>query len=152
MVNTVQPVILCGGAGSRLWPLSRTGYPKQFLCLNQKSSLFQLSVQRLTNLGLYNQPLNNPLIVTNEEHRFLVAEQMRNINVKPKAIILEDEGRNTAPALLLAALKSLEIEDNPHLLILSADHQIRNEDKFRDLIDIGKSASLSIYVWQIPSK
>tara|TARA_Y200000002_G_scaffold371333_1_gene367867 strand:- start:362 stop:1822 length:1461 start_codon:yes stop_codon:yes gene_type:complete len=133
MVNTVQPVILCGGAGSRLWPLSRTGYPKQFLCLNQKYSLFQLSVQRLTNLGPYNQPSNNPLIVTNEEHRFLVSEQLREIDVEPEKIILEPEGKNTAPALTLAALSS-RAEDDPILIVSPADQTIQSLDNFEKSI------------------
>ena len=133
MVNTVQPVILCGGAGSRLWPLSRTGYPKQFLCLNQKSSLFQLTVQRLTNLGPYNHSSNNPLIVTNEEHRFLVSEQLREIDVQPEKIILEPEGKNTAPALTLAALSS-RAEDDPILIVSPADQTIQLLDNFEKSI------------------
>ena len=85
--------------------------------------------------------LIEPILICNREHRFIVAEQMREININPKSILLEPFGRNTAPAILLAAFKSLEIEDNPHLLILSADHQIKNDKKFRDLIEIGKSYS-----------
>ena len=79
-----------------------------------------------------------PILICNSNDRFLVAEQMREINIKPKSILLEPFGRNTAPAILLAALKSLEIENDPHLLILSSDHQISNEKKFRELIEIGK--------------
>ena len=135
----IIPVILCGGQGSRLWPLSRKNYPKQFLsinCLNQQS-LLQNTQQRLEGI----RDLIEPILVCNIEHRFIAAEQMREININPKSILLEPFGRNTAPAILLAAFKSLEIEENPHLLILSADHQIKNEKKFRELIEIGKKYS-----------
>ncbi len=135
----IIPVILCGGQGTRLWPLSRKSYPKQFLsinCLNQKS-LLQNTQQRLEGI----KDLIEPILVCNNEHRFIAAEQMREIHINPKSILLEPFGRNTAPAILLAAFKSLETEDNPHLLILSADHQIKNDKKFRDLIEIGKTYS-----------
>ena len=133
------PVILCGGQGTRLWPLSRKSYPKQFLSINNlnKNSFFQNTLIRLK--GLKN--LIEPILICNSDHRFIVAEQMREIDVNPKSIILEPFGRNTAPAILLAAFKSLETENNPHLLILSSDHQIKNEQKFRDIIEIGKSYS-----------
>ena len=122
----ILPVILCGGEGSRLWPLSRKSFPKQFLSLNNfdDKSLLQETQERL--LGI--QDVLDPLLICNFEHRFIVAEQMREINIIPKSILLEPFGRNTAPAILLSAFKSLETEDNPHLLILSADHQI-NKDK-----------------------
>ena len=130
----IIPVILCGGIGSRLWPLSRKSFPKQFLKINtsDQNSLLQKTYLRL--IGLNN--LLEPILVCNEEHRFIVAEQMRDIGVVPKSIMLEPFGRNTAPAILIAALKSLEIKDNAHLLILSADHQINNDRAFRDLIEI----------------
>ena len=104
----VIPVILCGGKGSRLWPLSRQSYPKQFLDLygNNSKSLLQQTQERISFLS----GISEPIIICNEEHRFLVAEQMRNINVKPKAIILENEGKNTAPAVALGAIKALEEE------------------------------------------
>ena len=132
----ILPVILCGGQGTRLWPLSRKSFPKQFLSINSlnKKSLLQNTQQRLAGI----KDLMEPILVCNSKHRFLVAEQMREINIKPKSILLEPFGKNTAPAIILAALKSLEIENDPHLLILSADHQINNEKKFRDLIEIGK--------------
>ena len=134
--DVVVPVILCGGSGSRLWPLSRKSFPKQFLSINtsDQSTLLQNTYKRL--LGLEN--LSNPILVCNDEHRFIVAEQMRKVNVKPQSILLEPFGRSTAPAILLAAFKALEAEVDPHLLILSADHQIKNETKFKDLIEIGK--------------
>ena len=102
--NQILPVILCGGAGSRLWPLSRTGFPKQFLCLGQKNSLFQSTTLRLMEKLFDNIVPNNPIIVTNEEHRFLTSEQLKEVNIESRNIILEPEGRNTAPALTLAAL------------------------------------------------
>ncbi len=137
--NKILPVILCGGQGTRLWPLSRKSFPKQFLSINtlNKKSLLQNTQQRLA--GIKN--LMEPILICNSKDRFVVAEQMREINIKPKSILLEPFGKNTAPAILLAALKSLEIENDPHLLILSSDHQISNEKKFRDLIEIGKTYS-----------
>ena len=137
--NNIIPVILCGGSGTRLWPLSRKSFPKQFLSINSldKKSLLQKTQLRL--LGLEN--LSPPILVCNNEHRFIVAEQMQEISINPISILLEPFGRNTAPAILLAALKSLETEQDPHLLILSADHEIKNEDKFRKLIEIGKNYS-----------
>ena len=137
--SKVLPVILCGGQGTRLWPLSRKSFPKQFLSLNNsnKKSLLQNTQVRLEGI----KDLIEPILICNSEHRFIVAEQMRDINVTPKSIILEPFGRNTAPAILVAAFKSLEIEDNPHLLVLSADHQINNDKAFRDLIEIGKKYS-----------
>ena len=135
----IIPVILCGGQGSRLWPLSRKSFPKQFLALNNlnEQSLLQNTQKRLTGIN----DLLQPILICNKEHRFIVAEQMREVNANPKSIILEPFGKNTAPAILLAAFKSLEFEDNPHLLVLSADHQINNEKKFRDLVEIGKAYS-----------
>ena len=124
----VIPVILCGGKGTRLWPLSRKSFPKQFLALgsSNENSLLQNTQQRLKGI----ENLMEPILICNRENRFLVAEQMREIKINPISIILEPFGRNTAPAILLAAFKSLEVEDNPHLLILSADHQINNDKKF----------------------
>ena len=102
----VIPIILCGGEGSRLWPLSRKGFPKQFLSLtgDNKKTLLQQTQERILDI----KGIEDPIIICNEEHRFLVAEQMREINIKPQAIILEAEGKNTAPAITLGALKALE--------------------------------------------
>ncbi len=137
--SQVLPVILCGGQGTRLWPLSRKSFPKQFLSINSsnKKSLLQNTQKRLEGIN----GLIDPILICNSEHRFIVAEQMREINVIPKSIILEPFGRNTGPAILFAAFKALEIEKDPHLLILSSDHQINNEKKFRDMIEIGKKYS-----------
>tara|TARA_B100001093_G_scaffold215568_1_gene206863 strand:+ start:312 stop:1769 length:1458 start_codon:yes stop_codon:yes gene_type:complete len=132
----VLPVILCGGEGTRLWPLSRKSFPKQFLSINNinDKSLLQSTQERLAGI----KDLIEPILICNNAHRFIVAEQMREINIKPNSILLEPFGRNTAPAILLAAFKSLETEDNPNLLVLSSDHQINNHRKFRDMVEIGK--------------
>ncbi len=106
MDEKIIPVIMCGGTGSRLWPLSRKSFPKQFLSLNNNNnSLLQNTQIRLQSL----KNLSNPILVCNEEHRFIVAEQMREINIEPFSILLEPFGRNTAPAITIAALKALEL-------------------------------------------
>ena len=127
-VDLILPIILCGGSGSRLWPLSRQSFPKQFLTLNltNNKSLLQRTQLRMRKL----KNIQNPILICNEEHRFIAAEQMREINVKPSSIILEPFGRNTAPAITIAALKALENFNDVHLLVLSSDHQIENETKF----------------------
>jgi mannose-1-phosphate guanylyltransferase/mannose-6-phosphate isomerase len=127
----LMPVILSGGAGTRLWPLSRELHPKQLLALTSKRSMLQETAQRLS--GLEASP---PLLVCNEAHRFLVAEQLRQIDVKPAAIVLEPMGRNTAPAIALAAHAALKLasstaESDPVLLVLPADHVIRDVAAFQ---------------------
>ena len=129
------PVILSGGFGSRLWPLSRKSFPKQFLSFdkNSKQSLLQKTQERISILP----NICNPIIICNEEHRFIVAEQMREINITPNSILLEPFGRNTAPAITLAALKALESASNPYLLVLSSDHEIKNKENFCAVIEKG---------------
>lgn len=129
----ILPVILCGGSGTRLWPLSRRSFPKQFLNLNFTNdySLLQRTHQRIRKI----ENIQDPILICNEEHRFIVAEQMRKLKVKPSSIILEPFGRNTAPAITIAAIKALEIYEDPNLLILSSDHQIDNEEKFSVVIE-----------------
>lgn len=127
------PVILSGGSGSRLWPLSRASYPKQYLNLDEKNDLSLLQNTYIRLKGLKN--LRKPIIITNEEQRFIVAEQMRAIKIIPDSIILEPVGRNTAPAIALAALQSLKSFSDPTLLILSSDHKIENEINFRKVIE-----------------
>ena len=131
----IFPLILCGGSGSRLWPLSRESYPKQFLSIKKenKYTLLQQTIKRILPL----KNLKKPILVCNEEHRFIVAEQMREINIEDFIILLEPFGRNTAPAITLAALKSLELDEDPTLLVLSSDHEIKNIEKFLTVIEMG---------------
>ncbi len=133
--NITVPIILCGGTGSRLWPLSRESFPKQFLSLNlnENKSLLQKTQERLKNI----KNIESPIIICNEKHRFIAAEQMREINVSPKKILLEPFGRNTAPAITLSALLAMEDYSNPNLIVLSADHQIKNEKNFVEAIKRG---------------
>jgi mannose-1-phosphate guanylyltransferase/mannose-6-phosphate isomerase len=125
---TYTPVVLCGGSGSRLWPLSRTGFPKQFLVLNGTQSLFQQSVARLVGLASPSLVAAQPLIVTNESHRFLVAEQWRELDVGTDALLLlEPEGRNTAPAITLAAkaaIAAAPADIDPILVVSPADQVV----------------------------
>ena len=133
--NKIQPVILSGGSGTRLWPLSREKFPKQYIQLNSKSSYSFLQKTQLRLSGLEN--LEDPIIICNEEHRFIVAEQMREIKIKPKSIILEPFGRNTASAIAIASLQSSKYDKNSILLILSADHEIINSSEFQLAIKKG---------------
>ena len=131
----IQPLILSGGSGTRLWPLSRKSFPKQYIHLNKSSEFSPLQLTQKRLLGLKN--LEDPLIICNEDQRFIAAEQMREIKTKPKSIILEPEGRNTAPAIAIGALKSIEQGIDPILLILSSDHVIKDPEKFRKIIEAG---------------
>jgi mannose-1-phosphate guanylyltransferase/mannose-6-phosphate isomerase len=137
MTLLALPVILCGGSGTRLWPLSRAGFPKQFLALSgndQQTSLFQEAVGRLNQLGSASISLGSTLIVTNEDHRFLVLDQLREMNGIHATLLLEPVGRNTAPALTLAALcasqSDIDQDDDPILVITPADQTIKNTDAF----------------------
>lgn len=130
------PVILSGGSGSRLWPLSREAYPKQFLPLFGDQSLLQATVLRLDGID-DSCSLMKPLIVCNESHRFLVAEQFRLIQREPMAIVLEPTGRNTAPALALAALTALGSGEDPIMIVMPADHLINQEQEFRRVVAAG---------------
>ena len=131
------PIILCGGTGTRLWPLSRRSFPKQYLSLdNEKNSSFlQVTIERIRNL----EDADNPIIICNEEHRFITAEQLRQINIKPSSIILEPSSQNTAPSIAIAALKSISEGYDPILLILPSDHQINSKDKENFLRSITKA-------------
>mgnify|MGYP000379411064 FL=1 len=138
----VIPVILCGGAGTRLWPLSRELYPKQLLALVNEYSLLQNTVTRCDG----HAEVTSPILVCNEEHRFLVAEQLREVAIVPSSIILEPEGRNTAPAVALAAHEVLKHEDDAILVVLPSDHVIKQTDVFLDAltraIDLAKTDAL----------
>lgn len=128
------PVILAGGVGSRLWPLSRDHYPKQFIPLvDDKKSLLQSTVERLDGLP----DVQDPLLVCNNEHRFMVAEQMREIAVASPTIILEPAAKNTAPAITLAALRAQELDEEAVLLVLPADHLIQSRERFHHAVEIG---------------
>jgi len=128
----IIPVILSGGAGTRLWPLSRELYPKQLLPLAGRHTMLQETLLRLQ--GLEAGP---PLVVCNEEHRFLVAEQLRQLEIESPLVILEPVGRNTAPAVAVAALQALAGGDDPLLLILPADHVIRDRAAFQQAVLAG---------------
>lgn len=129
--NSIQPVVLCGGSGTRLWPLSRSGFPKQFLCLVGNDSLFQQSIKRLLSGGDSNAAPSSPYIVCNEEHRFLAQEQLRELGVDNATFLLEPVGRNTAPALTLAALAAREAGKDPVLVVTPADQAITDDEAFR---------------------
>ena len=131
------PVILSGGAGTRLWPLSRELHPKQLLALVGTRTLLQDTLRRLIGLEV-----GAPMVVCNEAHRFLVAEQLRAIDCKPRAIVLEPAGRNTAPAIALAAHATLAGEEgDPLLLVLPADHVIPDVVAFHAAIELASAAA-----------
>jgi mannose-1-phosphate guanylyltransferase/mannose-6-phosphate isomerase len=130
MTHHITPVILCGGSGTRLWPLSRTGFPKQFLCLTGNDSLFQQAAQRLNQLGSAQIQVSPPLIVTGEEHRFLATEQLRETGIELGRALLEPVGRNTAPALTLAALAAMEGGQDPILVVTPADQTVAQPAAF----------------------
>lgn len=129
MINA-QPVILCGGSGTRLWPLSRTGFPKQFLSLTGNESLFQQAALRLAKLGNADIQVASPIIVTGEDHRFLASEQLREIGIELGCALLEPVGRNTAPALTLAALAATQNGQDPVLVVTPADQTVVNASAF----------------------
>jgi mannose-1-phosphate guanylyltransferase/mannose-6-phosphate isomerase len=134
----LTPVILSGGAGTRLWPLSRELYPKQLLALVGKRTMLQETALRVQGL-----PIAPPIIVCNEAHRFMVAEQLRQLEIQPQAIVLEPFGRNTAPAIALAAHAALKAERKlePVLLVLPADHVIRDVEAFQAAVRVAVPAA-----------
>jgi len=126
----IQPVILCGGSGTRLWPLSRSGFPKQFLCLMGDDSLFQQAAKRLSVLGEQGDVVSEPIIICHEDHRFLAQEQLREVGIVLGAALLEPVGRNTAPALTLAALHAIEQGQDPILVVTPADQTVTDPEAF----------------------
>ena len=126
----IQPVILCGGSGTRLWPLSRSGFPKQFLCLTGDDSLFQQAAKRLNVLGEQGDDVSEPIIICHEDHRFLAQEQLREAGIGLGAALLEPVGRNTAPALTLAALQAIELGLDPILVVTPADQTVTDPEAF----------------------
>lgn len=133
----ILPVILCGGSGTRLWPMSREHYPKQLLPLLGERSMLQDTISRLEGL----EDRAAPMFVCNEEHRFMVAEQVRQWEVNPGPIMLEPRGRNTAPAAAVSALYAEDVLDDPILLVLPADHVLRDPRAFRDAVHRGLGAA-----------
>ena len=130
--NKIIPVVLSGGSGTRLWPLSREEYPKQYLRLVSENTMLQETLLRLkvlTNLA-------SPIVVCSHHHRFLVAEQLQQIDIESATILLEPSSRNTAPAIAAAAMKVLQDNESDMLLVLPADHFIENVDLFHEAIQI----------------
>ena len=136
---TLQPVVLCGGSGTRLWPASRESHPKQLLSLLGGETMLQATLHRLD--GFDAVPVAAPLVVGNEQYRFLIAEQMRAGGVEDARLVLEPVGRNTAPALTLAALLATSGADDPVLLVMPADHVIGDSQAFRAAIAAGMVAA-----------
>ena len=133
----IHPVILSGGSGTRLWPMSRTLYPKQLLSLLGRDSLLQQTVRRVAD----RQGFAAPLLVANEEHRFIIAEQLREIAAVPRALLLEPVGRNTAPAACIAALALTETEPDPLMLVMPSDHTIGDLAAFADAVERAAAAA-----------
>ena len=133
---TITPVLLCGGVGSRLWPVSRQGRPKQYLNLIGETSMLQQTLTRIEALAQ-----TSPIIVCNEEHRFLVAEQVRQLGLTSPTIILEPEGKNTAPAIALAAIAASASDSEVNLLVLPADHYVGKPTALIDAIEKAASAA-----------
>jgi mannose-1-phosphate guanylyltransferase / mannose-6-phosphate isomerase len=136
-MGMLYPVILSGGSGTRLWPMSRTLYPKQLLRLLGEDSLLQQTVRRVGDAGRFAQPL----LVANEEHRFIVAEQLREIRAPSQALLLEPVGRNTAPAACVAAMILAESEPDALMLLLPSDHIIADKDAFAAAVERAAAAA-----------
>src|SRR5271169_1372615 len=133
----IHPVILSGGSGTRLWPMSRTLYPKQLLRLLGSDSLLQQTVRRVGDRDRFARPL----LVANEEHRFIIAEQLREIGAAPSALLLEPAGRNTAPAACVAALALVEKDPDPLMLLMPSDHIIKDVAAFDEAIERAAAAA-----------
>ncbi len=135
-MTDLLPVILSGGSGTRLWPLSRESYPKQFLPLTGDLTMLQATWHRVAPIA--GRP---PLVVANEEHRFVAAEQLQQVGAKPQAILLEPVGRNTAPAITVAALEATRNGDDAILLVLPSDHVVSDEQAFQDAVSLALPAA-----------
>ena len=130
----IQPVVMAGGSGTRLWPLSRAQHPKQFLALHGKQSLFQQAVLRLAALAASDIAVAPPCIVGNEEHRFLLLDQLRDVTKSACSVLLEPVGRNTAPAVTLAALQAIADGTDPVLVVTPADQTVTDDDAFTQAV------------------
>src|ERR1700690_4346238 len=139
LMSLLIPVILSGGAGTRLWPLSRELYPKQLLALTSGRTMLQETALRLSGIA----SATAPIVVCNEAHRFAVAEQIRLVGEQAAAILLEPVGRNTAPAVALAALKARDIDPQAMLVGAPADHVIRDAPAFQAAAELAVSAAQS---------
>ena len=128
MPSIILPVVLCGGCGTRLWPVSRAEFPKQFINLFAGLSFFQMAAQRLSNLP--DSRLAKPVVIGNEEHRFLILQQLKEINLEAEAILLEPVGRNTAPALALAGYHAEQDGDDPIMIVVPSDQMILDNSAF----------------------
>src|SRR4029077_7716153 len=133
----LHPVVLSGGSGTRLWPMSRALHPKQLLALLGRETLLQQAVRRVCN----DRRFAAPLLVANEEHRFIIAEQLREIGAVPQALLLEPVGRNTAPAACVAALVLSESEPDPLMLVMPSDHAIGDVAAFLAAVDRASRAA-----------
>ncbi|KZL18471.1 mannose-1-phosphate guanylyltransferase/mannose-6-phosphate isomerase [Pseudovibrio sp. WM33] len=135
-ISKITPVILSGGFGSRLWPLSRRERPKQFLPIFSGQSLFQKTCERVSS-----QQFRAPLVISNQDHRFLIGEQMAELGIEPQAIVLEPCGRNTAAPAALAALMALETDKNAIVLLLPSDHLVADDKEFLCAVDAAHAAA-----------
>jgi mannose-1-phosphate guanylyltransferase/mannose-6-phosphate isomerase len=140
---TIVPVILCGGSGTRLWPLSRAGFPKQFLVISGTMSLFQQAIERVNGLAAEDIVVGETLIVTGEEHRFLALDQLREMPEIEATLLLEPVGRNTAPALTFAALQAVDQGEDPIMVVTPADQTVKNSDAFTDALQRSVRAATS---------
>ncbi|WP_288926048.1 mannose-1-phosphate guanylyltransferase/mannose-6-phosphate isomerase [uncultured Maritimibacter sp.] len=137
--TSITPVLLCGGSGTRLWPLSRKSYPKQFVPLVGETTLFQASAQRLSG-GTGKLAFDKPIVVTNSDFRFIVTEQLAGVGIDPGAILIEPEGRNTAPAVLAAALQIARTDPEGVMLVAPSDHVVPDVDAFHASVEAGLAA------------
>ena len=140
--SKIIPVLLCGGSGTRLWPLSRKSYPKQFVPLVGEETLFQASAARLSGAGY-----GAPMVLTNSDFRFIVTEQLSGAGIDPGAILIEPSGRNTAPAVLAAALYLAQQEPEALMLVAPSDHVVPDADAFRAAVAAGQGAAAAIWNW-----
>ncbi|WP_175781816.1 mannose-1-phosphate guanylyltransferase/mannose-6-phosphate isomerase [Burkholderia anthina] len=138
----IYPVVLCGGSGTRLWPMSRGGYPKQFLKLTGANTLVQQTALRLSGIA----DVEAPIVIAGNEQRFLVAEQLRQVGVRPSSVVLEPVGRNTAPAIAVAALLAARTSPDALLLVLPSDHAVINEAAFVRAVQAAATTAKNDYL------